>query len=103
MQRCYFNWPFVLPFQSNAAASGHFTWQAGRPMEQPQSTVKVAPIRGGGVGVLWTGAVLLGGSQHSLCYCEAKDSILGRVRCGAALERRAIKMAWPATPPPLFR
>ncbi len=32
---------------------------ARRAQEQPQSTVKVAPIRHWGVGVHWTGAVLL--------------------------------------------
>lgn len=36
---------------------------ARRAQEQPQSTVKVAPIRHWGVGVHWTGAVLLWGSK----------------------------------------
>jgi hypothetical protein len=40
---------------------------AGRPTEQPQSIVKTGPDPPWGVGVHWIGAVLLGGSKHSLC------------------------------------
>ena len=35
-------------------------------MEQPQSAARSGPDPPWGVGVLWTGAVLLGGSKHSL-------------------------------------
>ncbi len=36
---------------------------SAQSMNLPQSTLKVAPIRRGGVGVQWTGAVLLWGAS----------------------------------------
>jgi hypothetical protein len=54
-------------------------------MEQPQIDRKSGPDPRWGVGVLWTGAVLLGGSQHNLCCCEAKDRHPRQeAACGAA-------------------